>query len=184
MIKLDKFLKHRVNRDFFEKPTLEVAHNLIGTYLVSTKNNHLQIGQIVETEAYIGTDDKACHASHGMTPRNKIMWDEAGHIYVYLIYGMYHLVNIITESKGFPAAVLLRSLKPIEGIDIPTNGPGKICKALNLTRTDTGLDIVKSNELFIANFKEKLQIIKKPRIGINYAGEPWVSKDWRFIKAE
>ncbi len=182
MYTFDYLNKNRLAPDFFDQKTLVIAKNLLGKYLVSTKNNFLQIGEIMETEAYIGTKDLASHARFGVTPRNKIMWGKPGFLYVYLVYGLHHLVNIVVEQEGFPAAVLLRSLKPIQGIDIKTNGPAKLCKAFNLTVANTGTNIITSNKIFIADLKNKPQkIITSPRIGIDYAAEPWKSKKWRFL---
>lgn len=181
MYQLKYLIKNRIAPNFFRQDTISVARNLLGKYLVSNRNNTLKIGEIIETEGYIGTEDQASHARFGQTERNKIMWGEPGCIYVYLIYGVHHLVNIITESKGFPAAVLLRSLKPIQGINIKTDGPAKICKALNLTRADTGINLLTSNEIFISDLDiSPKSIVASPRIGINYAPEPWRSIPWRF----
>jgi DNA-3-methyladenine glycosylase len=145
------------------------------------QNKRFQIGQIIETEAYVGEEDKACHASRGCTPRNKIMWGQAGMLYVYLIYGMYHCLNIVTEQAGFPAAVLIRGLKPISGISGEVNGPGKLCRELGITTKDTGTDITESNKIYINDIGEKpKRVIVAERVGVNYAGE-WARKKWRFL---
>jgi DNA-3-methyladenine glycosylase len=182
MNKLNFLKSHRLTSDFFTKNTLKIASNLLGTYLVCNKNNTLKIGQIIETEAYVGEKDLASHARFGKTARNTIMWNSPGFIYVYLIYGMYHLLNITTGPKDFPAAVLIRALKPIQNIDSKTNGPGKICRALNINISDTGKNIFDNDEIFISDLGDKPKtIIRTPRVGINYAPEPWLSKPWRFI---
>lgn len=110
---LNVLSNYHLNENFFNRSTLKVAKELLGKYLVCTKNDHLQIGQILETEAYIGMDDLASHARFGKTNRNSIMWGHPGRIYVYLIYGIHHLINIITEPEDHPAAVLPRSIKII-----------------------------------------------------------------------
>jgi DNA-3-methyladenine glycosylase len=182
MYTLNYLLQHRLKPEFFNQNTLTVAQKFLGKYLVSNKNGILKVGQIVETEAYIGTNDLACHASHSKTPRNKIMWDSPGFVYVYLVYGLHHLINIITEPEGSPAAVLIRALKPIQNISSSTDGPGKLTKALNIDKFDHGLNILNSDQLFISDLGEHLKKIQKlPRVGINYAGEPWISKPWRFL---
>jgi len=170
-----------LDKKFFLQPTLKVARSLLGKHLVVNRRNRYQEGIIIETEAYIGFKDKASHAFKGKTERNKIMWEEGGLLYVYLIYGMYHCLNIVTEKKGYPAAVLIRALQPIKGIQGKTDGPGKLCRELGITRADTGLDITKSKEIYLLDFGEKPEkIIAAPRIGVDYAGK-WAKKNWRFL---
>ena len=130
----------KLQRSFFEQPTLQVAQELLGKILVIGDCS----GRINEVEAYIGQDDPACHACCGKTKRNEPMFGPAGHLYVYFTYGMYHCVNIVTEKKDFPSAVLIRSIEPIDGIetmkkrrnrtDHLTDGPGKLCIALDITK--------------------------------------------------
>ena len=111
-------MKRRLNRKFYNRPTLKVAKELLGKYLVVEKDGNYVSGKIVETEAYVGPDDPASHAYRGLTPRNKVMFGEPGYAYVYLTYGMHHCLNFVTERKGFPAAVLIRALEPADGIEI------------------------------------------------------------------
>lgn len=185
MFTTNNLQNHRFDSNFYQQKTLKIAKDLLGTYLICTKNGSVQIGQITETEAYIGQEDKASHARFGITSRNKIMWETGGSLYIYLIYGMHHMLNIITESKNSPAAVLIRSLKPIQNINTKTDGPGKICRALNITTKDTGIDLSQSQELFIADLGSKpKKIICTPRVGISYTPEPWLSKPWRFISIQ
>lgn len=160
-----------LTRKLYQRKTLQVAHNLLGCFLVRKIGNKIIKGIITETEAYIGEDDLACHASRGRTPRTEIMYGEAGHAYVYMIYGMYHCLNIVTEKKDFPAAVLIRGIK-IENVKYKkTNGPGKLCKFLDIGRKLNGWDVTKSKKLWIeVGIKIKnTKIHKDKRIGIDYA---------------
>jgi DNA-3-methyladenine glycosylase len=146
----------RLPRGFYARETLTVARSLLGRRLVRVLDGERISGRIVETEAYIGEDDEASHASPGPTERNASMYMEAGHGYVYLIYGMYHCFNIVTERAGFPAAVLVRALEPVEGLDLMrerrgpvgarsetelTSGPGRLCQALAIDRHQDGVDL-------------------------------------------
>lgn len=178
----------RIPRSFFKRNTLIVAQDLLGKYLVRNCNNRKLIGKIVETEAYMDSNDPACHASKGKTPRNEIMFKEAGYLYIYLIYGMYYCLNIVTEEEGKPCAVLIRALEPIAGIsqmmenrkiqkikDL-TNGPGKFCQALNINKGHNGIDI-SGDEIYLTEGKtEEFEIVKAPRIGIKVG----VENLWRF----
>lgn len=183
---------NRLQKTFFARDTHVVAKELLGKVLVRQIDNKIIAGRIVEVEAYVGEDDLACHAARGRTPRTEIMFGEAGHAYIYLIYGMYHCLNIVTAEKDFPAAVLIRALEPIEGMEYMsaqrktekfhqlTSGPGKLCQALNITRAFNGIDVTNSEELFVQNdgFHVTAKDIETaPRIGVAYAGAcalyPW-----------
>lgn len=164
-----------LQKSFYQKKTLVVAQGLLGCFLVRAIGRKVVRARIVETESYIGEDDLACHASRGRTKRTETMYGEAGHVYVYMVYGMYHCLNIVTERKGFPAAVLIRAVT-ID--DIPhkeTNGPGKLCRLLQIDRTLNGLDITKGKKLWIDCPSSKLRIgktekiVASKRIGIEYA---------------
>jgi DNA-3-methyladenine glycosylase len=180
---LKKLTGQRLTKKFFQQPTLTAARQLLGKYLIVNRHRHLQIGRIVETEAYFGPEDQASHAFRGRTERNKIMWGSAGRLYVYLIYGMYYCLNIVTERKGYPAAILIRAIDPISGIKGKTDGPGKLCRQLGITTKDTGLDITESNEIYIKDIGQKpKKIMTTPRVGVNYAGK-WAKKKWRFLAA-
>jgi len=175
----------RQNRDFFERDTLKVAEELLGNILVREINSKTIKGRILETEAYLGVGDKACHARHGKTKRNEVMWGEAGHAYVYLCMGLHNLLNIVTEKEGFPAAVLIRKFEPLSGIDakLKSYGPGNLTKYLQIDRTLNGLDITSSGELMIIDDGHKVlksQIQKLPRVGIDYAKEH-KNLPWRFV---
>ena len=175
-------------RSFYERPTLEVAKELLGKVLVHQGNSCKISGKIVEVEAYIGENDPACHAAFGPTPRNQIMYGPGGFSYVYFIYGMYHCLNFVTEKKGSPAAVLIRALEPVEGIGMMrknrqvgnlhqlTNGPGKLCKALAISRTQNKYDLTNSDLYVIDSFEKAKHIISSTRIGIRVGTD----KKWRF----
>jgi DNA-3-methyladenine glycosylase len=154
-------------------------------------------GRIVETEAYIGEEDEACHARAGRTRRTATMYGPAGHAYVYFTYGMHWMLNVITEEEGFPAAVLLRALEPLEGISVMQDlrgrkavaqlcsGPAKLTQALAIARPENELDFCrKDSPLWIETGSHPNRIIATPRIGISSAGEPWLSKLWRFLLQE
>ncbi len=178
----------KLPRSFFLQPTLDVARGLIDKTIVYNSPQGLITAKIVETEAYIGEGDPACHAARGKTPRNAVMFGPGGYSYIYFIYGMYHCLNVVTEKEGFPAAVLIRAAEPIEGLDIIkrhspqsdklfTNGPGKLCRAFGLTRDQNGLDLL-GDELIIVSCDEQLHEIKtSPRIGIKQATQ----REWRFF---
>lgn len=197
----------RLSRDFYAGDTVAAAQALLGKVLVRRLDGHLLAGRITETEAYVGRCDKACHAyNYRRTPRTETLFLSPGHAYVYLIYGMYHCLNFVTEPEGEPAAVLLRAVEPIAGIetirrlrygDKPLtpyrmrnflNGPGKVCQGFGLTRAQNGLDLT-GDELFLCDGPEDLglpgpafrreRLCRGPRIGVDYAQE---AKDfpWRF----
>ena len=127
---------------FYERETLVVAEELLGKYLVRQIRGKKMVGKIVEVEAYIGESDPACHAYRGLTPRTKIMYGTAGHAYVYFNYGMYFLLNVVTEREGFPAAVLIRALEPVFGFKSdevrPASGPGKLCRSMQIDKELNG----------------------------------------------
>lgn len=166
-----------LKKSFFNRPTLQVAQDLLGCFLVrEDPPAGGGIFEITETEAYNGPDDLASHASRGKTERNKIMFEGPGLIYIYLIYGMHYMLNIVTEKKDYPAAVLIRGIES-------ANGPAKLTKFLNIDKSFNGLQIYKKTRLWINDRKENIkpsQIIKTTRVGIDYAKE-YKDKKWRFI---
>ncbi len=181
--------------EFYDRPTLDVAGDLIGCILVRKSDNGIRAGRIIETEAYIGMGDKASHASKGRTPRTEIMFGPPGMAYVYLIYGMYHCLNFVTERQGFPAAVLIRALEPVEGFDrnlaeLPAakkkkylSGPGRLCREMEITRELNGHDITNSAQLYVLPRDVRPpKIIQTPRIGVAYAGDDALLP-WRFVLA-
>lgn len=162
---------------FFKQNTVKVAKELLGKYVVRKIGRQKISGKIVETEAYCGTEDQACHASKGLTPRTEVMFGPPGVVYVYLIYGIYNCLNFVTEYEGYPAAVLIR------GVDLPKcDGPGKLCRELDITREHNGLNLSNNSELWVedkgALISPKDMKVSK-RIGVDYAGE-WKNKLWRF----
>ncbi len=183
----------RLRRDFYRRSTLTVARELLGQRLVRILDGQRLSGLIVEVEAYIGEDDAACHAAYGRTPRNEAMYDSPGHAYVYFIYGMHHCLNVVTEETGFPAAVLIRALEPLEGLEIMrrhrpgkpdrelTNGPAKLCQALTIEMGFNGVDLCAGEVLFIEEGRMVAQeeVGTSPRIGIK-ADELAMSVPWRF----
>ena len=199
---LTSLFRRRLQKGFFQRDTHTVAKALLGKVLVRRwRGTHLA-GRITEVESYVGEDDRACHASRGRTPRTDIMFGAAGHAYVYLIYGMYHCLNIVTERSGFPAAVLIRSLEPIASMDAMqrlrgtddvfniTTGPGKLAQALAITRDLNGEDLMTSARLFVSYDGYRVpasRIAVSARIGVAYAGAcaawPWryYLKGSRFV---
>ena len=156
---------------FYNRRTLKIARELLGCFLVRKSGRKIVRAKIVETEAYVGEDDLACHASKGRTKRTETMYGEAGHAYVYMIYGMYHCLNIVTEKKNFPAAVLIRAVE-IEGVPIKeTNGPGKLCRFVEIDRMQNGYDITMGEKLWIERGEKVLSkdIQSAKRIGVDYA---------------
>jgi DNA-3-methyladenine glycosylase len=181
-----------LSRDFYNRPTLKVARDLIGARLVRISDGKKLVGLITETEAYISQNDLACHAKAGITPRTQVMFGEPGHAYVYFTYGHHWMLNAVTEREGFPAAVLIRAIQPIEGIDVmlerrngrDTFGPGKLCQAMGITKSENGVDLTgTSGGLWIeAGVKVPNSLVTKgPRVGLNNTPEPWLSKPWRFL---
>ena len=165
----------RLENSFFQGNVLDVAPELLGKILVRRFNNqHIQKYIITEVEAYSGDGDLACHASKGKTARTEVMFREGGLVYVYLIYGMYWMLNIVTGKENDAAAVLIRGLSGI-------SGPGRVGKVLQLDKSFYGENLFTSERIWIENAEPVVNFITSPRIGINYAGEPWISKNWRFI---
>jgi len=186
--------KKRLKRKFFNQPTLRVAKYLLGKYLVRKIGKNRLVGKILETEAYIGPNDRASHASFGKTERCKPMYDLPGIAYVYFIYGMYWMLNIVTEKKGRPCAVLIRAIEPLKNQNDKSkikklkefkklgSGPGKLCRWMKIDGRFNGKDLTKSKNLFIVDSNEKIkerQIVSTTRIGVDYAGQ-WAKKPWRF----
>lgn len=172
-------------RAFYDRPALAVAREALGMALVRVHpDGRRQAGRIVETEAYDGPEDAASHARSGAGGRARVMFGPAGYTYVYLIYGIHHCLNLVTGPPGYPAAVLIRAIEPLEGIDGRANGPGLLCRALGIDRRFDGLDLT-GDTLFLEDRGLAVcdeDMVARPRVGINFAGEPWVSQPWRFYE--
>ena len=170
-------------RSFYARSAERVARDLLGCVVCRRLDGELLAGRIVETEAYVGEEDRACHASRGRTARNAVMFGAPGHAYVYFIYGMYDMLNVVCQPPGRPEAVLLRALEPLHGIATMhrlrgvqrpiqlASGPGKLCRALGLSRRENGADLLGS-ALWIAagGLHDGERIATGPRIGVDYAG--------------
>ncbi len=167
-------------RDFYNRDTTTVAQELLGKHLIHRVNGEKRIGRIVEVEAYLGPHDLACHASKGVTPRTQTMYGPPGHAYVYLIYGIYHCLNVVTEPEGQGSAVLIRALQPLLNIQQKTNGPGLLTRALDITKELNGHDLL-SERLYLTmpELEETFTLVKRPRIGVDYAAH-WAKRLLRF----
>ena len=175
-------MNRRLSRNFYTQPTLKVAKQMLGKYLIHRTKKGKLVGKIVETEAYIGPGDKASHAfGNKITKRNKAEWLIGGHIYIYLVYGMYWQLNISTGKEGRPECVLIRALEPLSKIKNLANGPGKLCRWMKLNKSFYGLDVVTSKKIYLTEGEsvKPNQIVASRRIGIDYAQE-WAHKPWRF----
>lgn len=184
-----------IERDFFHRPTLIVARELLGQRLVREIGGRRLSGLIVETEAYIGPHDSASHASRGRTARTEVMFGPPGHTYIYFVYGMHYMLNLVTEPEGFPAAVLIRAVEPAEGLEIMqsrrqgvkskihlTNGPGKLCQALAIDKTLHNWDVSLGQKLWLEAgdpLSDSL-VASGARIGIAYARSEDQRAPWRF----
>ena len=181
-----------ISRKFYNRPTLTVARELIGARLVRILDGVKLVGTITETEGYIGEEDQACHARAGRTPRTYVMYGPPGRAYVYFTYGNHWMLNAVTEQEGFPAAVLIRAIWPIEGVEVmsarraggDTFGPGKLCQAMGIGREENNADLTTTNSnLWIEAGKRIPDSIVTigPRVGLYTVPEPWKSKPWRFL---
>ncbi|MCX6333069.1 MAG: DNA-3-methyladenine glycosylase [Bacteroidia bacterium] len=165
----------RLNYNFFMRDVLKVAPELIGKILViRTGKNAFRRYMITETEAYRGSEDEACHASKGRTARTEVMYHEGGKIYVYFVYGMYWMLNFVAGEKNDPQAALIRG---IEGFI----GPGRVTKALKIDKSYYDEDLTTSKRIWVEDTEIRPDIKTGPRIGINYAGDIWKNKPWRFF---
>jgi DNA-3-methyladenine glycosylase len=168
-------MSERLNSSFFRRGVLEVAPELLGKIIVRKfEDGRNEKFVITEVEAYSGDGDLACHASKGKTARNEVMFREGGLVYVYFIYGMYWMLNFVTGEENDASAVLIRG---VQGI----SGPGRVGKALQLDKSFNGENLFTSERIWIENAETVAKFTTSPRIGINYAGEPWISKPWRFM---
>jgi len=162
-----------VDRSFFLDDAVTVAKLLPGMDIVINNGKGAGRYMITETEAYLGADDRACHASRGRTPRTEPMYLEGGHLYIYFVYGMHWMMNIVTGPAETPQAVLIRGARPY-------TGPGRVSRGLGIDGSFNGEDLTTSARIRIEHTGLRPQLTSGPRVGINYAGEPWVSMPWRF----
>jgi DNA-3-methyladenine glycosylase len=186
-------MSSKLSRSFYSRPALEVASDLVGKVLVRRLDRKTLSGKIVETEAYAGPHDLACHASKGHTQRTSVMFGPPGHAYVYMIYGVYFCLNVVTEPVGQPSAVLIRAIEPLENADVmrrlrdspqrDTNiasGPGKLCMAMSIDKALNGANLLGS-ALWLENRNlEPGRVCTSARVGVDYAGE-YKDKPWRFF---
>ncbi|MBI4402463.1 MAG: DNA-3-methyladenine glycosylase [Nitrospirae bacterium] len=172
-----------LTRAYFRRPTVLVARSLLGKYLVRNGESGVLSGRIVEVEAYVGPRDRASHASRGRTKRTEVMFGPAGVAYVYLVYGMYHCFNVVTERIGYPAAILVRAVEIDSSAPTPLiDGPGRVCRVFQIDRSLDRLDLTLGQSLWLEDRGERVsdsKIAAFPRIGVDYAGK-WAVKPWRF----
>ncbi len=170
----------KLSREFYNRDAATVAKSLLGHHLIHCSQGIEMIGKIIEIEAYLGQNDLASHSSKGQTKRTEVMFGPPGFAYVYLIYVMYHCFNVVSDSEGIGAAVLIRAIEPIQNITGRTQGPGLLCKAMKLDRELNGHDLL-SDDLYITDegYMPPHKVVETPRIGIHYAKD-WVDKPLRF----
>jgi len=170
----------KLPRSFYDRDTILVARELLGKHLVLRSGAGERVGRIVEVEAYLGPHDLAAHSSRGLTERTKVMFGPPGHAYVYLIYGMYYCMNVVTECEGHASAVLLRAIEPVKNVTGRTQGPGLLCRAMGIDKRLNGHDLL-SDDFHIAAAPESKPavIVKRPRIGVDYARH-WARRYLRF----
>jgi DNA-3-methyladenine glycosylase len=172
---------NKLPREFYAGDAADVAINLLGLWLVHMRDGTPRIGRIVEVEAYLGPHDLAAHSARGRTARTEVMFGEPGHAYVYLIYGMHNCMNVVCGPKGTAAAVLVRAIEPVRGIEHRTQGPGLLAKAMAIDRSCNGLDLL-GDTLFVARPpgpEVKFSVVKRPRIGVDYARH-WARRLLRY----
>lgn len=192
---MDETGRRPLPRSFFARETLVVAEALLGCLVVrELDDGRMLVARIVEVEAYCGPDDSACHAAKGRTPRTEAMFGPPGHAYVYLIYGIHHMLNFITWRDGFPCGVLIRALEPVENIEAMRalrpvsgralcNGPGKLTAALGVTRALYGHDLTQGSLLWVCERDIELnaeEVARGPRVGIDYANPADRDAPWRL----
>jgi len=174
---------HKLPRAFYDRDPITVARELLGKCLVRRAGDVERVARIVEVEAYLGPHDLAAHSARGHTPRTRVMFGPPGHAYVYLIYGIYHCMNVVTEREGKASAVLLRALEPVRNVEGRTQGPGLLCRAMDIDKRLNGHDL-QSDDFFVADdgSRRRLTIVKRPRVGVGYA-KHWARRLLRFYIA-
>jgi DNA-3-methyladenine glycosylase len=170
----------KLPRAFYDRDTVEVAQELLGKLLVRTIDGVERVGRIVEVEAYLGPHDLAAHSARGLTPRTQVMFGPPGRAYVYLIYGIYHCMNVVTQAEGKASAVLVRALEPVQHVEGRTQGPGLLCRAMQIDRRLNGHDLL-SDDFYLAADPEprRISVVRRPRIGVDYAGH-WARRLLRY----
>ena len=184
VIDLESLRATVIERAFYLRDARVVARAMVGTYLVhAPRGGKARAVRVVETEAYCGAKDLACHARAGLTKRTRTLLGEPGHAYVFLIYGMYDCFNVTCRGAGSGHAVLVRGGEPVLGIDagVRADGPGKLTRALEITRREDGSELT-GGALFLAARRVRPSIAVTARVGVGYAGE-WADKPWRFVDA-
>ncbi|MEI8140388.1 MAG: DNA-3-methyladenine glycosylase [bacterium] len=172
----------KLDRAFYNRDTVTVARDLLGKCLVHVVQGNRRVGRIVEVEAYVGVHDKASHSAKGLTTRNAPMFGPPGIAYVYLIYGMYYCMNVVTEAEGHASAVLLRAVEPLQGITERTQGPGLLCRAMGIDKRLNRHDFLSDDFYLTDDAPADFKIVKRPRIGVDYAGA-WAKRHLRFYIA-
>ncbi len=167
-------------RSFYDRDTIVVARELLGKCLVHRSRGVERIGRIVEVEAYLGSHDLAAHSARGLTDRTKVMFGAPGFAYIYLIYGMYYCMNVVTERQGHASAVLVRAIEPVKNIEGRTQGPGLLCRAMDIDKRLNAHDLL-SDDFYIGAVSRAvaLKIVRRPRVGVGYAGH-WAKRHLRF----
>ena len=180
----------RLPRAFYDRDTIEVARELLGMHLVHVVAGVERVGRIVEVEAYLGPHDLAAHSARGLTARTRVMFGPPGPLYTYFVYGMHWCANVVTQPEGTASAVLLRALEPVKNIEGRTSGPALLCRAMGLDGRHNGHDLL-SDDLFIRELDpgplplrgargDEIRIVRRPRIGVDYAGRHWARRLLRF----
>jgi DNA-3-methyladenine glycosylase len=171
----------RLPRSFYDRDTILVAKELLGKLLVHVLDGVDRVGMIVETEAYLGPHDLAAHSAKGLTPRTQVMFGRPGYAYVYLVYGMYYCMNVVTEREGHASAVLLRAVEPVKNVAGRTQGPGLLCRAMQIDKRLNGHDLLSDDFCIAAGPLERkgFTIVKRPRVGVDYA-KHWARRHLRF----
>ncbi|MGE5223821.1 MAG: DNA-3-methyladenine glycosylase [Omnitrophica WOR_2 bacterium] len=189
-------LPARLDRQFYEQPALAVARQLLGMRLVRLEDGRRIAGILTETEAYSGESDLGCHARAGRTPRTQVLYGQPGHAYIYFTYGMHWMLNFVAEPEDAPAAVLVRAVQPVEGLDIIagrrngrppvdwTNGPAKLCQAFDIDGRLNGIDVCSPESVIFVEKEQPVpdsSVTITARVGLNSVPEPWKSIPWRFF---
>ncbi len=177
------YIVKKLNRSFYQQDAVRVARGLIGSVLVRRIRGREYRARIVEAEAYVGPHDLASHSSKGRTRRTEIMFGPAGHAYVYLIYGMYEMFNIVAGKTGSGQAVLIRAAEPLDGWEADLTGPGKLTRALRITRSHNGLDLTGDSLFLVHDPAYRPRIKRTARIGVDYAKE-WKDAELRFLEVK